>query len=199
VDTVERRAYFRSVHEWDVATGSRWRKRSKAASMPLTTRVSDTETLLAAIRSAYARLEELYPGTIAAAARQEAERLSRIDPRFKYAFSVDESGGELMALHAREKVKAKFELHGPPAIRKWEEMLRTGKPVEFVPGEIRFEEAGIFGELQRKAAGRGLFSPASAATSSEEPMSGVSKRGTPSYPFRSRAASGSSRKARGCA
>jgi len=116
-----------------------WRaKDSVTILLPMTNRLSDTESLKTAIQAADKRMAELHPAAIEGAIRSERQRLESLDPRFRIEIQATEQGSHRI-LHAKEPVPFTIIFQGERnAIdAKIHDLFGRGVPAEVQPGEVQ--------------------------------------------------------------
>ena len=145
VDVTTKRAYWRSILEWDSTTKGKWRKNTvtRRLHVPTSNRVSDGTSLVAAIEAAHEELRERRPGSVAAAAAHELAKLEGVDGRFRYDVGF-RNGTTQITLNARERVDTKLQVVGDAAIERFRQVLATGERQAFTAGELTFLGEGIF-------------------------------------------------------
>lgn len=144
VDTTQKQAYYRFVHDWNDELGDSWRQVSEpTVEFPLLNRVDDSERFVADVRRAQEEMRRIRRLSFPVSASLELDRLSRIDDRFGYELAANRKETRITILAQRD-VEAGLHVSTEEAARRLHELVRAGQPQQFNRGELHWSGGGIF-------------------------------------------------------
>lgn len=148
VDVAREEAYYVFARDWARSYGNRWKEQaSTTVHVPRTSRVSNHPRFIQAIRDADLEVQR-------SAGRHAIAAYTERDGRFAYELTHRASGEQLVTIRAREPVDVQVTAQGDRAVARFWEMLRTGQPQEFQPGELHFDGGPLFEHVQAEGGGQ---------------------------------------------
>jgi len=158
VDVTTLTCFWRSVEEW-AETPTRREQQRKAKSVtihfPPENTLTDVVALERAAMESIRLHRERHPSSIEASGKAVIATLKEKDPRFAYKVEVTESGSRWRA-EPIEDVKVTMAAENAVVNAKLAEAIDSGAATTFGPGELRFNDDGIFEFLADMAAKRGV-------------------------------------------
>jgi len=134
-----------------------WRHKKKIGiRIPLINKLENTVELLKEIRRADAFMRELWPGSIAAAAKQEQQKLMELDSRFHVNVKYDR-GITRYELCPKENLSGKIIIkNNTDALNKMNDLIKRGKPVLFEPGQFSITGSKLLDDISVNFATHGV-------------------------------------------
>lgn len=138
VDTTARRGYWISIDRWAKDRTDWRRQKSTTLSIPIENLIGDSESFRRAIESDV-RLRR----STATAAMREARELEQLDERFAVKVSYRDGQTRFDVL-PKQPVSGSVKLRGPDAAGKFVQLVESGQPINFSPGELSFTGSQLF-------------------------------------------------------
>lgn len=136
---------------------SNWRHKTHIEiKIPLNNKLENIDALLKEIRRSDVFMRELWPGSVAAAAKQEEHKLMELDNRFNVNVKFDK-GVTCYEFHAKENVSGNIVIRSKAdSVDKMNDLIKRGKSVLFEPGEFAITGSKLFDSLTKEFSEHGV-------------------------------------------